>query len=59
MVAPGIAEAQGSGVATRADLQLALEQTKVEILKWVIGALGIQTLAILGGVITIVKMLAG
>ena len=46
-----------SHLATRADLQIGLEQSKVEILKWVIGAMGVQTLAIWGGMVTLLKML--
>jgi len=41
-----------SHLATKIDLA----ETKVEILKWIIGAMGVQTLAILGGVAAMAKV---
>ena len=42
--------------ATRADLQAALADTKVEILKWMVSAIGIQTVVIIGAVIALVRV---
>lgn len=42
--------------ATKADLQAALADTKVEILKWMVSAIGIQTVVIIGAVIALVRV---
>lgn len=39
--------------ATRAELS----ETKVELLKWLIGLIGFQTLAVLGGVAALIKLI--
>lgn len=41
---------------TKADLQVALAGTKVEILKWMISAIGIQTVVIISAIVTLVRM---
>ena len=41
-----------SGV--RSDFQVALAETKADLLKWVIGAIGVQTLVILEPLVTLV-----
>jgi hypothetical protein len=45
-----------SSLATKADLQIGLAEVKAELLKWVLGAIGFQTLVILGAVIALVRM---
>jgi hypothetical protein len=50
-----VRDAQGmglSGLATKADLA----ETKVEILKWMVGAIGIQTVVIIGAVIALLRL---
>ncbi len=42
--------------ATKADLQVGLAETKAEILKWMVGTIGIQTVVIIGAVIALVRM---
>ncbi len=51
--------------AIKADLQIGLAAAKVdlaeakaEILKWMVGSMEVQTIVILGAVVTIVKMMA-
>jgi hypothetical protein len=46
-----------SNLATKADLQVGLAETKSEILKWMIGSFGVQTVVILGTVAALVKTL--
>ncbi len=41
----------------RTDLTTAIAETKVEMIKWVFGAIGLQTLIILGGIVGLVKTL--
>jgi len=41
----------------QANLQIGLAETKAEILKWMVGSLGVQTVVILAAVVTIVKMM--
>jgi len=43
--------------STRADLQIGLAETKAGILKWMVGSMGVQTVVLLGAVVTIVKMM--
>jgi hypothetical protein len=52
------ADRQAGLASTRADLQIGLAETKAEILKWMVGSMGVQTVVILGAVVTIVKMMA-
>jgi hypothetical protein len=42
--------------ATKRDLQVGLAETKAEILKWMVGTIGIQTVVIIGAVIALVRM---
>jgi hypothetical protein len=44
-------------VVTREYLDLRLAELKAEMLKWMFGAVGLQTLAILGGVAALLKLL--
>lgn len=41
----------------RTDLTTAIAETKVEMIKWMFGAIGLQTLIILGGIVGLVKSL--
>ena len=43
--------------ATKADLQIGLAETKADILKWMVGTMGVQTVVILGAVVTLLRML--
>ena len=45
-----------SQLVTKLDLRAELSDAKADIMKWIIGALGIQTLAILGGLVTLLKV---
>jgi hypothetical protein len=49
------ADLQRDLAALRADLQRDLGNTKGEMLKWVIGSIGIQTIVILGAVIALTR----
>lgn len=49
-------DADLSQLATKTDLRAELAEAKADIMKWIIGALGIQTLAILGGLTALLKM---
>jgi len=40
-----------------AGLQVSLAETKAEILKWMVGTIGVQTVVILGAVVTIARLL--
>lgn len=46
-------------LATRADLRAALAETKADLLKWVLGAIGFQTLAILAGATALLRLGSG
>lgn len=50
-------EADLAQLVTKADMRAALAELKAEMMKWMIGALGFQTLAILGGLAALVKLL--
>ena len=52
--------AEVSGLATKEDvytLRRDIAETKVELLKWLIGLIGFQTLAVLGGVAALIKLI--
>ncbi|MFN3076438.1 MAG: DUF1640 domain-containing protein [Alphaproteobacteria bacterium] len=42
----------------RSDLKAEMSETKAEMMKWMIGALGLQTLVILGGLAALIKLVA-
>jgi cell division septum initiation protein DivIVA len=44
------------GAQHRAELEARLAETKADLLRWMFGAVGLQTLAILGGVVAVVRM---
>ncbi len=55
---------QVSGLATKADLaafatKADLAETKADILKWVIGAIGLQTVVVLGAALAIARLILG
>ena len=63
--AEGIAEAMQGDVATKTDLRESelrlkaeIEASKAEIIKWMFGTIGFQTLIILGAVITLARIVA-
>ena len=43
-------------LATKADLLVSLAETKAEIIKWMVGTIGIQTVAIIGAVLALMRM---
>ncbi len=45
-----------SNLVTRTDLQLGLAETKAEILEWIVSAIGIQTIVIIGAVVALVRL---
>ena len=44
-------------IATKAELKAELAETKAEIIKWMFGTIGFQTLIILGAVIALARLL--
>lgn len=46
-----------SDLATKAELKIQLAETKAEIIKWMFGTIGFQTLIILGAVIALARLL--
>ena len=52
-----MAEALQGDLVTKADLRAELAETRSEIIRWVAGLIGFQTLAILGAVLAFVKVL--
>jgi len=48
-------KADMAALASKHDLQAALAETKVELLKWMVGTIGIQTVVIIGAVIALVR----
>ncbi len=53
----GLAAAKADLAATKASFERSLADTKTELLKWIIGAIGVQTVLILGAVVTLVRMM--
>jgi len=51
-----LAEVKSDIALIRTDFRAELAETKADIMKWMIGALGIQTLALLGGLAAIIKI---
>jgi hypothetical protein len=41
--------------SAKADLQIGLAETKAEILKWMVGTIGVQTVIILGAVVALAR----
>ena len=59
--AEGLADAMSKALqgdlVTKSDLRAELAETRSEIIRWVAGLIGFQTLAILGAVLAFVKVL--
>jgi len=53
-----IAELKGEIAAVKADLETDIADIKADILKWMVGAIGFQTVATLGTVVALVKIFA-
>jgi hypothetical protein len=56
-----LAEASQNDLATKADiaqLEAKLAETKADILKWMVGAIGFQTLVILGALVSLARIFA-
>ena len=56
-LADAMAEALQGDLVTKADLRAELAETRSEIIRWVAGLIGFQTLAILGAVLAFVRVL--
>jgi hypothetical protein len=50
-------ELQAEIASTKSELQLALSDTRSDILKWVIGAIGLQTIVVVGAVVMLARAL--
>ncbi len=44
-----------NGLPTRAELKAEVSEAKAEILKWMFGTIGFQTLALLGAIVAVAK----
>lgn len=56
--ASALAEALTADLATKADLgevRLEIAELKAELIKWLVGAIGFQTVVILGALVTLLK----
>ncbi|MGA3063023.1 MAG: hypothetical protein ABSD90_07315 [Methylocystis sp.] len=53
--ASAIADALHDDLATKADLKIEIEAAKSEIIKWMFGTIGFQTVIILGAVIALAR----
>lgn len=42
--------------ATKTDLHVGLAETKAEILKWMVGTIGLQTVVIIGAVVALLRI---
>lgn len=54
--ADAIAEALHDDLVTKTDLKAEIESAKSEIIKWMFGTIGFQTLIILGAVVTLARV---
>jgi Protein of unknown function (DUF1640). len=52
------AELKADIAAVRAELKADIAEVKVDILKWVVGAIGFQTVVILGALVSLIKIFA-
>lgn len=60
-LAEALSEASQNDLATKADiaqLEAKLAETKADILKWMVGAIGFQTLVILGALVSLAHIFA-
>jgi hypothetical protein len=51
------ADLQAGLLAAKSDLQVGLAETTAEILKWMVGTIGLQTVVILGAVVALARMM--
>ncbi|MCB4802008.1 CCDC90 family protein [Methylobacterium brachiatum] len=56
-LADAMAEALQGDLVTKADLRAELAETRAEIVRWVAGLIGFQTLAIIGAVVALARSL--
>jgi RNA-binding protein YhbY len=56
-VADAMAEALQGDLVTKADLRAELAGTRAEIVRWIAGLMGFQTLAIIGAVVALARSL--
>ncbi|SFI75231.1 hypothetical protein [Methylobacterium brachiatum] len=56
-LADAMAEALQGDLVTNADLRAELAETRAEIVRWVAGLIGFQTLAIIGAVVALARSL--
>ncbi|MDP4024116.1 hypothetical protein Q8W71_15915 [Methylobacterium sp. NEAU 140] len=56
-LAEAMAEALQGDLVTKADLRAELAETRAEIIRWVAGLIGFQTLAIIGAVVALARTL--
>jgi hypothetical protein len=60
-LAEALSEASQHDLATKADIaqiEAKLAETKADILKWMVGAIGFQTLVILGALVSLARIFA-
>jgi hypothetical protein len=60
-LAEALGEAAQSDLATKADLaklEAKIAEVKADILKWIVGAIGFQTVVILGALVSLVRIFA-
>ena len=60
-LAEALGEAAHDDLATKADLaklEAKIAEVKADILKWVVGAIGFQTIVILGALVSLVRIFA-
>lgn len=57
-LAEALGEAAQSDLVTKADLKAEIAEAKADILKWIIGAIGFQTIVILGAIVSLIKVFA-
>lgn len=56
-LADAMSEALQGDLVTKSDLRAELAETRSEVIRWIAGLIGFQTLAILGAVLAFVKVL--
>jgi hypothetical protein len=55
-LATGLAAAKSDLVATKADLEKSILESRNDILKWMVGAVGLQTIVIVSAVLALVRL---
>ncbi|MCJ2122247.1 CCDC90 family protein [Methylobacterium sp. J-077] len=56
-MADAMAEALQGDLVTKADLRAELAETRAEIVRWVAGLIGFQTVAVIGAVVALARSL--